>query len=375
LVKLVALTLAVSGCAALGPRDKEIGSALTGGYRGGESVAVLLPQSGRFADAAQALKDGILAAQGADAQGKRPKLRFYDTGDGQAATSLVQKAAAEGAVFVIGPLQKNAVEDLTKAASLPVPVLALNRVSGSGKTPANLYQFSLSPEHEAAEVAQKAWDAGHRQALVLHPNSPWGDRMARAFLQKWKALGGQVAATETFDPNQSSVKKPISNLAARAAGANFLFLAATAQMAREIAPQIRTLLAADLPVFSTSHIFSGSFDAAADSALVGVHFVDIPWLVESQSGDPLSRESLKQRSPGMKEGYSRLYAMGIDAYRLPPRLGWMQSRADAAVQGKTGRLTLDSERNVVRGLTLARMGPTGPAVADLEASKLAASSR
>ena len=364
-LKLAVLATVVAGCAGPVQRDSDLSSARSGGYRGGETVAVLLPQSGRFAGAAQALKDGILAAQAADEQGKRPQLRFYDTSAAQSANALVQKAAADGASFVIGPLQKEAVEELARGASLPVPVLALNRVS-TGRSPANLYQFSLSPEDEAAEAARKAWDGGHRSALMLYPSSPWGERMAKGFRQQWLSLGGRLAATEVYDPNGFDFTQPIGNLSARADDADFLFLVATSQTAREIAPRVRAISAYDFPVFATSHIYGGRFDPVADQPIVGTYFVDIPWLLAPDAGDPLSHERVRQRTPGMQDGLTRLYAMGIDAYRLAPRLAWMASNRGAVVQGKTGELRLDSQRNVVRGLTLARFSPSGPALAGID---------
>jgi outer membrane PBP1 activator LpoA protein len=357
------LAAAIAGCAGgLGQRVTELSRALTGGYNGGETVAVLLPQSGRFAGASDALKAGILAAHGADEQGKRPQLRFYDTEGGQPATALVRQAAADGASYVIGPLQKQAVEELARAAALPAPVLALNRVSSAGKSPANLYQFSLSPEDEAGEAAQKAWDAGHRSALLLYPDSPWGNRMARGFRQQWAALGGQLAASEIYDIGDSNFSRPIDNLTTRAAGADCLFLVATSESARRIAPQLRATSSLGLPVYTTSHIYSGRFAPQTDQALVGLYFVDIPWLVAPDPNDNLSRDSLKRSIPGMQDSYTRLYAMGIDAYRLAPRLSWLASGRGALVEGKTGLLRLDSGRNIVRQLTLAQMNPSGPTI-------------
>jgi outer membrane PBP1 activator LpoA protein len=360
----VILAAAITGCAGgLGSRDAELSRALTGGYQGGETVAVLLPQSGRFAGAADALKQGIVAAQAADGQGKRPQLRFYDTSGAQSATAMVSQAAADGASYVIGPLQKQAVDELAGAAALPIPVLALNRVSTAARPPANLYQFSLSPEDEAAEAARRAWEAGHRSALVLYPDGPWGDRMSRGFSQQWAVLGGRIAATEVYSPGGYDFDRPVGNVSAQSANADFLFLIATSQSARALAPRIRASAGGNLPVYSTSHIYGGGFDPQTDQALSGLYFVDIPWLVAPNPADSLSRDRLRQSIPGMQDSYTRLYAMGIDAYRLVPRLSWMSSRRGAVVEGKTGLLKLDSQGKIVRGLTLARMGPSGPTLA------------
>lgn len=333
--------------------DSALTQAITGGYKGNETLAVLLPQSGHFAGAAQVVRDGIVAAQEADPQGRRPQLRFYDSAAGSV-TALVQQAAAEGANMAIGPLQKENVEKLARSSSLPVRVLALNLAAGAGNPPANLYQFSLSPEDEAASVAQEAWDRGHRTALMLYPEGNWGNRMSRAFLQEWKAVGGQVAASQEFDPTAADFAATVTNLSGRATGADFVFLVATAQLARQIWPQIRHKVGAELPVYSTSHISSGRFDPEGDRALVGLNFVEIPWLVTSASGDAVSSKGLYGKLP-------RLYAMGVDAYRLGSRLDWMSTNSQAQVQGKTGALSMDSQRRIHRELTLARIESGGPA--------------
>ncbi len=350
---LAALTIALGGCAGLQMGGhSELTRAVTGGFRGGETIAVLLPQSGRYAGAAQVVRDGIVAAQEADPQGSRPTLRFYDSAAGSA-TALVQQAAADGADLVIGPLQKQSVEKLTSASSLPIPTLALNLAPGSGSPPGNLYQFSLSPEDEAASVATAAWNQGHRTALMLYPDGNWGNRLSRAFRQEWKSVGGQMAASQAFDPAAADFSATVAKLSDRAAGADFVFLVATADLARQIWPQIRNKVGSEVPVYSTSHIYNGRFDPEGDRGLVGLNFVEIPWLVEPASGDSVS-------SKGLRKSLPRLYAMGVDAYRLGSRLDWMSANPQARVQGKTGVLSMDSQRRFHRQLSLARIDSGGP---------------
>lgn len=380
LAAAIAATTALGGCAAIGKRDDpELSRALSGGYKGGETVAVLLPESGRFAGAAGALRDGILAAHGADEQAKRPQVRFYDVRDAQSVPATVQRAAAEGASLVIGPLDKEAVDRLAAGAALPVPTLALNRVSTGQAPPQNLFQFALAPEDEAEDVANKAWEKGYRNALVLYPDGNWGSRVARGFQEQWAALGGKTAASQMYDPNGRGIPKSVASLLGASAergdtagaGADFLFLVATSQTAREITPQIRNLAGGELPIYATSHVYGGRFDPKGDVNLVGLYFVDIPWLVAPPTGDALSREAMLNAHPKIQESYMRLYAMGIDAYRLAPRLGWLSQRPDAFMQGKTGTLRLDSERRIHRQLDLARMGEEGPVPAPAGAQPVA----
>ena len=71
--------------------------------------------------------------------------------------------------MIIGPLEKQHVARLHSETALPVPTLALNNVEGSSSYSNLLYQFALSPENEAVQIAERAWQDGHRYAAILSP--------------------------------------------------------------------------------------------------------------------------------------------------------------------------------------------------------------
>jgi outer membrane PBP1 activator LpoA protein len=358
-VAVLLLTTLLAGCAT---SPLGVGGGAQQGYRAQQQVAVLLPESGRYAGAAQAIRQAILAAQAASAQGAAPQLRFYDSSDPAAVPALLQRAVAEGATLAVGPLQKESVAALAAGTPLPIPTLALNRAP-TDTAPANLYQFALSPEDEARDIADKAWARGLRSVLIVSPNSRWGGRVAIAFQQRWLEVGGQLAASAIYDPGAAGAVRAVDDLLARAASgteADFLFLVANEGDAGSAWRRIQEAGYGRLPVYTPSTIYTGYFDPRAGAALVGLQFVDIPWLLAPQPGDPLSREQLRVRIPDMDARYLRLYAMGIDAYRLAPRLAALASRPGTAIEGATGRLSLDAKRRVQRELTLARMDPVGP---------------
>jgi hypothetical protein len=114
-----------------------------------ENIAILLPESGPYAKAAEIIKRGIIAMH--FESGSAANLNFFavDT-DRQTRISNVvsqyQQAVSSGADLVIGPLDKIAVQNLANSTELTVPVLALNRISNSAK---QLFQFGLAPEDDA----------------------------------------------------------------------------------------------------------------------------------------------------------------------------------------------------------------------------------
>lgn len=329
---------------------------LAGGYAANTEVLVLLPRGGRFGTAGNAVRDGIQAAREADRSGTRPNLEFRDA-SGRVTTQL-ERGVEGGAQLVIGPLDRDGVDSLAGRAALPVPTLALNR-SGGG-TAANLYQFSLAPEDEAINAANLAWAAGLRTAALLYPSDPWGERMATAFRSQWRALGGRMLAEQSYSPSARNHARAVDALLV-GGNPDLVFLVATAAEVRPLWSALQLGLPR-VPVIATSHVYDGDIDPGRDEALNGLYFVDIPWLLDQTRSDSLSRRALTDRLPNVRGPLARLYAMGIDAYRLAPRISDMGRSPGTFFPGETGGLNVDSLGQVRRQLVLARFTPSGPRV-------------
>ena len=348
--------LLLGGCAGF-PWGKQ--ENLRGGYGPKDKVAAILPGTGPVANVAEALRQGLTAAHGADDTGTRPVLNFIASDNPEKIAETYKKAVDGGTTQVIGPLLKPAVDRLAAGPALKVPTLALNQTSKAGKTAANLYQFALAPETEAVDVANKAKAQGLTRALVLAPQGEAGQRRADAFRRQWKTLGGTLVGEAAVAP----AKDPAKDVAALLAKgpADFLFLAADVEQARPLYAALRGKAAA-LPVVATSAVFPGGTDGARDRALAGLYFVDTPWMLGvGAAEDPLALARLKRGSGALATPLGlRLYAMGIDAYRLAPRLATLAKTPGATFPGATGTLSIDAQGRVQRALTLAQFTPTGP---------------
>ena len=321
---------------------------LAGGYAANTDALVLLPSGGRFGVAGDAVRDGIKAAYDADRSGNRPTLTFRGSG--------YDAGIDAGADLVIGPLEKPAVAALSSRSSLPVPTLALNR-SGSGST-ANLFQFSLAPEDEAINVANYARSSDLKTAALLYPQGPFGDRLADAFRKQWRTLGGSVTGQKAYPPGDSSYTRTAAALLAEGK-ADFVFLVAVTKDAQALYASLREA-GARMPVVATSHVYGGDFDPLRDAALSGLYFVDIPWILDNERSDSLSRKALRDQLPNVSGPLARLYAMGIDGYRLAPRISDMGKNPGTFFPGETGGLTVDSLGQIRRHLTLAQFTGSGP---------------
>ncbi len=345
-------------------------------------IAVLLPTSGRFAAAASAIRDGLLAAHYAAPAQNRPEIRFYDSSRTEDIWSLLQKAVEEGAGAAIGPLQKEAVQQLVRSGDLEIPVLTLNRVPLDASPPGNLYQFGLAPEDEAEQAADKAWADGAGTAMALVPEGIWGERLLHSFRERWKSLGGHLAGYRTYDPKANDFTKSIRGLlqyesktrqqaltrtagqtlehASGSRGASALFLAANWTKARQLWPQLQFHTPADLPVYTTSHIFTGRFTHPEDLDLVGLTFPDIPWVLAPERSGPITPERLPPELASNRSALARLFALGMDSYRLLANLQRMRDFPSTQLAGATGELHLDGLNQAHRRLVWARMTAAGP---------------
>jgi uncharacterized protein (TIGR00252 family) len=79
-------------------------------------------------------------------------------------------------------------------------------------------------------------------------------------------------------------------------------------------------------------------------------------MLNSRREGALSRRRLSGSSFEVANPLARLYAMGIDAYRITPRLPTLAKSPGAFYPGQTGGLSIDSLGRVQRQLALGRFG-------------------
>jgi len=364
-----------------------------------EQIALILPLSGRYAKAGEAVRSGFLAAWYDDARRQTgeqdapapPRLRLYDEGhDPKQITAIYQQAIEEGADFVVGPLDKAAVHTLAAAGPLPTPVLALNVDDQPLTEPqaARFFQLALSPEQEAREVAERAWLDGHARAVVIAPDSSWGNRVAHDFHARWLTLGGHVVELQHYEPKKNDYSLPIRRLLnvdesqarrrlvsriigksvefipRRRQDIDLVFMAAFSRQARVIRPQLRFHHAPRVPVYATSHAFSGHVDKQMDRDMDGVQFLDMPWTLAPDAAGQRLRLQLAQAWPAASERYTRLQALGVDAYRVIASLNTLRHDHDARFPGQTGALSLDMANRLQRRLLWARFQHGVPQLLD-----------
>lgn len=343
-------------------------------------IALLLPLTGRYSRVAEAVYAGITTAREfGDAFNPPPELVIYDTGDDPtSALSYYQRAVTEGADFIIGPFQKDAVRTLANQGTLSVPTLSLNYSDSALEGVQNLYQFGLLPEDEAKQVAERASFENKAAALVLVPEGEWGTRLLSSFTNRFHELGGSVIQSERYFPQNSDYSVAIKSLLQlnqseqrrrtvqsivraevefeprRRQDADFIFIAASPQQARLIRPQLSYHFASDLPVYATSHVFSGNENISADQDINGITYCDVPWLLSTDPSMELLRDSLDLQSSSSSSRLPRFAALGIDAYQVIPHLQRLAANDFDRYQGTTGKLSIDAQNRIYRQLIWAK---------------------
>ncbi|MEX2489070.1 MAG: penicillin-binding protein activator [Pseudomonadales bacterium] len=335
-----------------------------------DSIALLLPLQGDLRPYGQAIRDGILGAH-YELDGT-PRIRVYDTAPELNIASLIRRAREDGAELIIGPLSRERVTQIAKIEDLNIPVLALNRTDGTINP--NLYQFGLAPEDEMIQVAERAYEEGHRKALAIYPADQWGERNFHTFKEHWKTLGGTVVASTDFaeQKDYSEMVKSLLNVdkseqratelrrisgqqfeftPRRREDIDFIFLLGSQHQARGINPTLAFYYADDLPVYSTSHVYQGSHTKIETIDLNGIRFCDIPWRLTDTGELQRSIQSVWEKA---STELAPFYALGVDAYRIYPRLQQLKKVPDQRVFGATGVLRLDTGNIVTRQLMWAR---------------------
>ena len=119
-------------------------------------------------------------------------------------------------------------------------------------------------------------------------------------------------------------------------------------------PQLRFHYADNLPVYSTSHIFTGIIDSAKDIDLNNVIFIDMPWILDTKRQLSIVQDALNRNWSQEKSEYRRLYALGIDAYNLIPNINRLNHEEDSFMIGETGDLTIVRDNIIKRNLRKAK---------------------
>ena len=346
------------------------------------NLAVLLPLTGPYANIGIAVRNGMLAAYyqsqaqeqaniqiqiqtqaqaqpqvlalendditqtqiGDNTPPQQQTLQFFDTHQLGGAASAYQNAIQSGADAVIGPLTKDDVQTIVETQPITVPTLTLNTLPNQPNNAAsplnpNLYEFSLNPSKQAAQIASKAQSLGLTAPLVIAPDTDWGHTMTDAInntwqtqAQKWTQQEQQTQEADNaqhqqptqptnnpitllYKPNhlaqqieqtlgvtdsvartralESVIHRKVRLIPRRRQDIDVILIATSSHSAHQIVPLLKFYYAGNIPTFATSTLISQTQTIRQNHDLDGVVVETMPWLINSTNNLTPSLAALK----------------------------------------------------------------------------------
>jgi uncharacterized protein len=354
-------------------------------------VALLLPLRSNFiGTAADAVRNGFLAA--AERQRSNLIITVIETGDAVPEVLATYREVVAKYDIVVGPLSRSAVTALAQSASVTRPTVALTQPdlpdTAEQHLPPQMLLIGLSIEDEARQVAE--WverDKTPGKIFTIATSVAWQHRAAKAFAMQARKIGLNVEELEVSVSNNVLSASGLGQLSQRiqAEKPALLFVALDASQAS----QLRSAVGNDIPIYGTSQLnplslaaatkmaadaaaaaknaasnATGSADGNAPAALPGrnpvgnlasvssnnggdkrrndldgVRLLDLPWQLHaaypSTRPYPHAADSDRRSSADLE----RLYALGIDAFRVVDELALQHSSFD--LDGVTGQINVN----------------------------------
>ena len=310
-------------------------------------LALILPTaSPALGRLAEAVRQGFAAAVQVEGKDAPPVDTIAVANEGAALIDACRQAQADGALLVIAAITRDGATALARSDCARQPVLALNEPQAilPPDLPQNLFTVSLSIEQEARQVALMAVADGRRAAIVIGSPSPLARRVQDAFEREWSRAAGEIRHLP-FSGNPEDgplLRDRLENLKG-----DMVFLALEPVEARAVRPYVP----ATFPLYATSLSVNPRAEAIVNLDLEGLRYVEMPWFVQP---DHPAVMVYPQPSSPMSVDQERLYAFGIDAFRLALHM----LRGDARrmpLDGVTGRIMLEAGNAFSRTLTPAEV--------------------
>ncbi|PKG75582.1 penicillin-binding protein activator [Shewanella sp. Choline-02u-19] len=355
-----------------------------------KNIAVLLPLTGPRAVVADTVKQGIIAnymATGDDSVA----VNFFDTALG--APLAYQQAVTAGAEFIIGPLLQSEVEQLQdmppvsaitavtpttaseSIAAKSIPQLYLNHIDNFTAHDDKFF-FALSPTDEAIDAAQRLYNDGIDQPLLLVSNDAVGHRMAESFSDAWQQLTSKPAEIHYYDAGDKmkvTVQKALGVIDSKERIARIkailkpkieadfrsrrdidaIYMISASRDLVLLKPFIDvnfSVFAQPVPLYTTSRSRVESNTRETATELNNLTISDIPWLITPNTETRMVNELW----PNWSNSRKRLYIMGYDALDLVGKLAQMRALPGYQFSGRSGTLSVQPDGTINRQLSWGR---------------------
>lgn len=307
------------------------------GYR----IGLMLPlRSDALHVHADALRAGFMAAWERDREGYTVTL--IETGDAPQDVLSAYAAALEQQDMIVGPLARSAVTAVAASALVSKPTIALNHPDGRGESalPPQMLVVGLSIEDEARQSAD--WAAREHPgavAYILSSTVQYQRRSAAAFAAQWQRLGrtAKIAELNVLNGYLSDAELVALRGRLQSEPSAVLFAGLDSDQARQLRVALSAPPLGEIAIYGTSSLNPGKAKQLPGPELDGVHLLDLPWQLQRDHPAVMVYPQLT----GKEADLERLYALGIDAFRVAREIARASQRKAPArftLDGVTGSL-------------------------------------
>ncbi|WP_380788769.1 penicillin-binding protein activator [Sphingomonas sp. R86521] len=269
-------------------------------------VALLVPLSGGNAGVGTSIANATMLAL-MDTQNQRVRITNYDTATGAAAAA--QRAIADGAQLILGPLLADdvrAVAPIAQAAKVPVISFSNDTgVAGNGT-----FLMGYAPTQSISRVVDFAKSRGVTNFAGLVPNGLYGERASTAFLRAVEGAGGQVVSLQTYARTAGGVTGAATRLAAKAPY-DAVLIADSGATAAQAAGLVKRGAGASTRVLGTE-LWNSESGLAGKPSLAGAWYAAV--------SDTLYRQYAAKYRARFGAGPYRLSSIGYDSVLLTVRI-------------------------------------------------------
>lgn len=335
-------------------------------------IGVLLPESGPYAKATDAIRTGMLAAyyQHASTLKPAPNIDWINTSAGPITTKLASLQANYD--VLIGPLTKDAIASVCHYDGKLPPTLALNApTSGTCEHP-NVHIWHVSPQSELPGAKTLLETLGAQNIMVVSTED-YHD-LATAFSNQWQQDHPspirlklpadqkeradkikqmlQVDASEArYQTLQHYIQGDVMRfMATRRQDIDGVFLAMSEKEAKQIVPLLQYYFIGNLPLVGTS-LLQPKNSQHLSHDLYQVHWPGSRFLTENTTPIPALQAVAEQLQQEASEHYvhnKRLLALGVDGLWLALSLHTLQQNPSHPYPGLSDDLSVDDNGDIIR---------------------------
>lgn len=170
-------------------------------------IAAFLPESGKYKLIGEFIKNGILKSYYATQSQENPlRLKFYDSADITKVIQLYYQAKLDGADFIIGPVQKEAIELLSSLDD--ENLLALNSIDQASV----FTQFNLRQNFAQKHLLSTLDQLGYQTLALFASNEPKQQQAAQSFAKAWQSDAKHNLVQQDYASEELNFREALGKL-------------------------------------------------------------------------------------------------------------------------------------------------------------------